>query len=70
MLAKLARYMESLCSSEYSFNIAYAAPLTSKIQYGVNLKTVYSNYFQYFSTGLALDAGLSYVDTATLFRLV
>lgn len=53
--------------SEYSFNIAYAAPLTSKIQYGVNLKTVYSNYFQYFSTGLALDAGLSYVDTATLF---
>lgn len=53
--------------SEYSFNIAYSAPLTSKIQYGANLKTVYSSFFQYFSTGVALDAGLAYVDTASLF---
>lgn len=53
--------------SEYSFNIAYANDLSSKIQYGLNLKTIYSSFFSYFSSGLALDAGLSYIDTANLF---
>jgi len=53
--------------SEYSFNIAYANNITPKIHYGVNLKTIYSSFFTYFSTGLALDAGLAYVDTAKLF---
>lgn len=53
--------------SEYSFNIAYSKPLTEKLQYGVNLKTIYSSFFSYYSSGLALDAGLAYVDTAKLF---
>jgi len=53
--------------SEYSFNIAYARPITQKIQFGANLKTIYSSFYSYFSSGLALDAGLSYIDTAKLF---
>ncbi len=52
--------------SEYSFNIAYSKPLTPKLQYGVNLKTIYSAFYSYYSSGLALDAGLSYIDTAKL----
>lgn len=55
--------------SEYSLNIAYSNQLNSKIQYGGNLKTIYSDFYQYFSSGLALDAGLSYVDTAKLFSV-
>lgn len=53
--------------SEYSFNISYAKSITPKLQYGVNLKTIYSSFFSYFSSGLALDAGLAYIDTANLF---
>ncbi len=52
--------------SEYSFNIAYSDQISPKLHYGVNLKTVYSSFFQYYSSGLALDAGLSYIDTARL----
>jgi hypothetical protein len=53
--------------SEYSFNIGYAKSIGEKFNYGVNLKTIYSSFFSHFSAGLALDAGLSYVDTANLF---
>jgi hypothetical protein len=53
--------------SEYSFNIAFAQNITPKLHYGVNLKTIYSSFFSYFSSGLALDAGLAYIDTAKLF---
>ncbi|MDD4148612.1 MAG: type IX secretion system protein PorQ [Bacteroidales bacterium] len=53
--------------SEYSFNLAYANALSSKIQYGINLKTIYSSFFSHSSVGLALDAGIAYVDTAKLF---
>jgi len=53
--------------SEYSFNIAYSKPLNEKIHYGVNLKTIYSSFYSYFSTGMAFDAGVSYIDTAKLF---
>lgn len=53
--------------SEYSFNLAYANSISPKIQYGLNLKTIYSSFFTHFSFGLALDAGLAYVDTANLF---
>ncbi|PLX09150.1 MAG: hypothetical protein C0596_04965 [Marinilabiliales bacterium] len=53
--------------SEYSFNICYAKPINEKFHYGLNLKTIYSSFYSYFSSGLALDAGLSYVDTANLF---
>ncbi len=52
--------------AEYSFNIAYSRPINEKFQYGANLKMVYSSFFEYFSSGLALDAGVSYVDTAKL----
>ncbi len=53
--------------SEYSFNIAYSNALTDKIHYGANLKTIYSSFYSYFSSGLALDVGVSYIDTAKLF---
>lgn len=53
-------------TSEYSFNIAYSDEISPRWRYGVNLKTVYSSFFQYYSSGVALDAGISYIDTARL----
>ena len=55
--------------SEYSFNIAYSFPLTEKIVAGTNLKFVYSDFWSYFSSGIAFDAGVSYIDTAKLFSV-
>lgn len=55
--------------SEYSFNLAYANTLSPKIHYGVNLKMIYSSFFTHYSTGLAIDAGIAYVDTASLLSV-
>ena len=47
-------------ASDYAFNMLYSKPLSPKFQIGANLKFLYSNYYQYFSLGLALDAGITY----------
>lgn len=47
-------------ASDYQFNIAYARAITPKLQVGGNLKFLYSDYYQYFSSGVALDAGITY----------
>ncbi len=53
-------------ASEYSVNIGYAKPINDKFRYGFNLKTIYSSFFTHFSAGMALDAGVAYIDTANL----
>jgi len=53
--------------AEYSFNLAYSVPITSKIVAGADMKFIYSDFWSYFSSGIAFDAGVSYIDTAKLF---
>jgi hypothetical protein len=52
--------------AEYSFNIAYSLPISDKFTAGTNLKFIYSDFWSYFSSGMAFDAGVSYIDTAKL----
>jgi hypothetical protein len=59
-------------ASDYAFNLSYAHPLYKNFQWGINLKFLYSDYFQYSSSGLALDGGIAYKskDKNTGFALV
>jgi len=54
-------------AKDMSISIIYARPLTSKITVGGTLKPIASVYEVYTSYGIALDAGLSYNDDASLF---
>lgn len=54
-------------AKDFALNIMYARPITNKITVGVTLKPVYSAYETYTSYGLAMDAGLSYNDSSSLF---
>ena len=47
-------------ATDYCFNLAYAKDKDSLYTYGVNLKTIYSQYGQYKSVGNALDLGFTY----------
>ena len=44
-------------ASEYSFNLAYSKPLDSAFSIGATLKTIYSQFYDYSSFGLATDIG-------------
>ncbi len=47
-------------SSDYALNLSYARPLNKRIQAGVQLKILYSDYHIHSSAGIALDGGLTY----------
>ncbi|HOK38865.1 MAG: type IX secretion system protein PorQ [Bacteroidales bacterium] len=53
-------------AAEYSFNMFYSYPLSERLNAGASFKTIYSSFWQYFSSGLALDLGLAYVDTSNM----
>ena len=53
--------------SEFSFNLYYSRPFLEKFNFGAGLKTIYSSFFSHFSSGLALDLGIAYIDTESLF---
>ena len=54
-------------AKDMALYIMYARPLTQRITVGATLKPVYSVYETYTSYGVALDAGVSYSDLASLF---
>ena len=54
-------------AKDMALYIMYARPLTQRITVGATLKPVYSVYETYTSYGVALDAGVSYNDLASLF---
>ncbi|MDP4240486.1 MAG: type IX secretion system protein PorQ [Bacteroidota bacterium] len=54
-------------AKDMALNIMYARPLTNRITVGATLKPVYSVYETYTSYGLAMDAGVSYNDSANFF---
>ncbi len=53
--------------SEFSFNLYYSRPLNEYFNFGAALKTIYSSFFTHFSSGMALDLGLAYVNPEKLF---
>lgn len=54
-------------ASEYSFNVYYSRQLMDKLYVGATLKTIYSALSTYYSSGLAVDAGVTWLDTANNF---
>lgn len=53
-------------AKDIAVNIMYARPITNKINVGATLKPIYSVYERYTSYGVAMDAGVSYNDSANL----
>ena len=47
-------------ANDYCFSLMYGREKDSMFSYGVNLKTIYSQYGQYKSVGNALDIGFTY----------
>lgn len=54
-------------AKEYAFNITLSLPIDSTITVGASLKPVFSTFERYTSTGIALDMGISYINTNKLF---
>lgn len=54
-------------AKDMALNIVYARPLTDKITVGGTLKSISSIFERYSSYGVALDAGVSYVNPKSYF---
>jgi hypothetical protein len=54
-------------AKDMALNIMYARPITKRITVGATFKPIYSVYELYTSYGLAMDAGVSYNDSAHFF---
>lgn len=61
--------MGSIKANDYCFNVAYAYDKDSLWTYGVNLKTIYSQYGQYKSVGNAVDLGITYSKPSRKFAI-
>src|ERR1035437_8094389 len=58
---------QTFTAKDMALYLMYARPLTNRITVGATLKPINSVYETYTSYGLALDAGVSYNDSANLF---
>jgi hypothetical protein len=54
--------------SDYVVQLSASRQYMERWYYGASLKFIHSNYGQYRSSGLALDIGISYADTAKLLQ--
>ena len=54
-------------AKDYAISLIYSRPITDKFSVGATLKPVYSVMERYTSYGLAMDAGVNFIDTANLF---
>ncbi|HWY37905.1 MAG TPA: type IX secretion system protein PorQ [Bacteroidia bacterium] len=61
--------MGTIKANDYCFNIAYARDKDSLFTYGVNLKTIYSQFGSYKSVGNAVDLGLTYSKPSKQFTI-
>ncbi len=50
----------SFKANDYCFNLSFARDIDSLFTYGITLKTIYSNYYNYTSVANAIDAGITY----------
>ncbi|MEO5570250.1 MAG: type IX secretion system protein PorQ [Bacteroidia bacterium] len=56
-------------ASEYSFNLAYAREVYTRVRTGITLKTIYSSLEQFTSFGLAADLGIIYNNVNNNFGI-
>ncbi len=54
-------------ASDYDLNLYWAKPLDSLWTVGVSFKTLYSKYYSYFSSAVAIDAGITYFNPKRQF---
>jgi len=54
--------------SDYVVQVSAARQYMENWHYGATLKFIQSNYGQYRSSGVAMDLGVSYADTASLLQ--
>lgn len=54
-------------ANDYNLNLSYARDLDSSLTWGINLKTIYSKYYNNSSFANALDAGLTYKNKKRQF---
>jgi hypothetical protein len=59
--------MGTFSASEYALNLSASRQLDTCFSIGVNLKPVYSDFYEHYSLGVATDIGLLYSDTSRLF---
>jgi hypothetical protein len=58
---------QTFTAKDMALNIIYARPLSKHFTVGATLKPIFSAYELYTSYGLAMDAGVSYNDSAHYF---
>ncbi|MCD6366613.1 MAG: type IX secretion system protein PorQ [Bacteroidales bacterium] len=54
-------------ASDYDLNLYWAKPLDSLWTIGAAFKTLYSKYYSYFSSAVAIDAGITYFNPKRQF---
>ncbi len=56
-------------AGEYAFILGYGRQLDSNFSAGVNLKPIFSNFYDYNSVGIAADLGLTYYSERRLLTM-
>jgi hypothetical protein len=56
-------------AADYSINVIYSRAIDSLWTFGFTAKNIYSDYEQYNSTAIALDAGITYSNPETKFAV-
>jgi hypothetical protein len=59
----------SFSAAEYAINLSYARELTPRLQAGMSIKPIVSNFEKYKSFGLAADLGVMYSSYNKLFAM-
>jgi hypothetical protein len=59
---ELGNQLADFSAGEYAISVGWGRNLTNRLSIGSNLKTIFSNYEQYSSFGLAVDVSVSYLD--------
>ncbi|HPS13564.1 MAG TPA: type IX secretion system protein PorQ, partial [Prolixibacteraceae bacterium] len=54
-------------AADYALTLIYSRNIWKNFSAGINLKPIYSAYETYKSFGIAVDLGISYIDSAGLF---
>jgi hypothetical protein len=63
----LANRTSTFYAEDYTINLGYAYAIEKNAKFGINVKTIFSNYEKYRSIGSAIDFGFMYYDTNSNF---
>ena len=62
-------YQGDFTANDIGIYVSYARPVAERFAIGATLKPIFSVYEKYTSIGIALDAGVSYIDQENLFSM-